>query len=97
MKTEGICNMNLKYLKELYIDCGFYGGDFDGGERCHTEKLVKCRNVHTCSYCKDEINPGQYALRENAIIDDLGWCSCYTCTKCIEDWLEETGQAGGDE
>lgn len=34
---------------------------------------------------------------DNAIIDDLGWRSCYTCTECIEDWLEETGQTGGDE
>ena len=91
------CNMYLKYPKELYVDCGLYDGDFDGSERCHTEKLVKCRKLHTCSFCDNEINPGQYALRETAIIENLGWCSCYTCTKCIEDWLEESGQVGDDE
>lgn len=89
--------MSLKYPKELYIDCGIYSGDFDGSEKHHKEKLVKCKKVHTCSSCDNEIKPSQYALRETAIIEDLGWCSCYTCTKCIEHWLEESGQGGDNE
>lgn len=33
------------------------------------------------------------------IIEGQGWCSCYICLPCIENWLEESGQVkdGGVE
>ena len=82
----------IKYPKEMYLDCGFYGGDMDGSEQCHSEKIVKCRKSHICSACQKEIKAGDEALYETAIVEGMGWCSCYTCLQCIEKWLEESGQ-----
>ena len=31
-------------------------------------------------------------LMQRAIVDRIGWCSCYICLPCIEQWLEESEQ-----
>lgn len=28
---------------------------------------------------------------------EAGWCSCYICLPCIENWLEESGQVDVDD
>jgi hypothetical protein len=87
----------VKYDKELYLDSGFYGGDFGEDEvSCYKEKLVKCRKVHECAACNKEIQVGDYVVCESGFMDGMA-VSCYTCTECIEEWLEESGQVDTDE
>jgi hypothetical protein len=87
--------MELKYDKELYIGSGVYGYDNEDIS-CYKEKLVKCRKIHTCASCEKEIKIGDYALNETGFMDGMG-VSAYTCTKCIEEWLEESGQIETDD
>ena len=84
----------LKYAPELYVDSGFYGADMDDTFIQESEKLVKCRKDHKCINCQSEIHKGDYALREVALFPGEGRKSAYTCTKCIEEWLEESHQVG---
>ena len=81
----------LKYQKELYVGSGFYGADMDCEYTNETEKLVKCRKQHKCVNCQKSINVGDYAVQEKALFPGDGWKSAYTCTACIEEWLEESG------
>lgn len=88
----------LKYDKELYLDSGFYDGDFCGASEdinCYKEKLVKCRKEHKCSVCNKNILIGSYAIYESGFMDGHA-VSCYTCTECIEKWLEESGQVDNE-
>lgn len=87
----------LKYPKEMYVDSDFYGGDMDCEYTDSEEKLVKCRKVHKCVNCQNDISVGDYAVCEKALFPAEGWKSCYTCTKCIEQWLEESGQVEVEE
>jgi len=84
----------MKYEKELYIYSGFYGGDED--IQNHKEKLVKCRKPHKCAACEKEIKVGEHALYESGFMDGEP-VSVYTCTACIEGWLEESGQVETEE
>jgi hypothetical protein len=91
----------LKYDKDLYTDCGFYDGDMEGKEiACYKERLVKCRKIHTCYSCQKEIANGEYAVCETGFMDGKS-TTCYTCARCIEKWLETSGQVDqmleGDE
>jgi len=82
----------MKYAKEMYLDSGFYGGDFDDDIENHKEKVVKCRKPHKCiGGCEAEISIGDYALLETGFMDGDP-VSCYTCLPCIEAWLQESGQ-----
>jgi len=81
----------MKYDKELYIDSGFYGGDFGDDIENHKEKVVKCRKPHKCAACERTINIGEHALYESGFMDREP-VSVYTCLECIEEWLEESGQ-----
>lgn len=87
---------DLKYPKEMYADSGFYAGDMDSEYVDGEERLVKCRKVHKCANCQKSINAGDYAVCEKTLFPSEGWKSCYTCTKCIEQWLEESGQVGAE-
>ena len=89
--------VELKYQKELYIGSGFYGADMDCEYTNETEKLVKCRKQHKCVNCQKPINVGDYALQEKALFPGDGWKSAYTCTACIEEWLEESGQVESED
>lgn len=87
----------MKYDKELYLDSGFYSGDFGDDITCHKEKIVKCRKSHEClGGCNREIKAGEYALHETGFMDGEP-VSCYTCLPCIEEWLEESGQVETEE
>lgn len=86
----------MKYDKELYIDSGFYGGDFGDDIEHHKEKIVKCRKPHKCAACEREILIGEHALHESGFMDGEP-VSVYTCTVCIEEWLEASGQVDADE
>lgn len=79
----------MKYDNELYLDSGIYGIDEDVS--CHKEKVVKCRKPHTCVGCGKEIAVGEQALSESGFLDGNP-VYAYTCIKCIEEWLEESGQ-----
>ena len=85
--------IKLKYPKELYIGSGFFCEDMDCEYTNRFEKLVKCRKSHKCAYCQKQINIGDYAIEDKALFPKEGWKSCYICVRCIEEWLEETGQA----
>ena len=87
----------LKYDKDLYVGCGFYDTGFGEDDiSCYKEKLVKCRKPHKCASCEKEIPIRAYAVAESGLIDGSA-VSCYTCTSCIEEWLEESGQIEEDE
>lgn len=36
-------------------------------------------------------------LMQKAVVEDMGWCSCYICLPCVEQWLEESGQVDMEE
>ena len=69
----------------------FYDGDMDVIIENHKEKIVKCRKDHKCSACQNIIKKGDKALYESGFMDGAP-VSSYTFLKCIEDWLEESGQ-----
>ena len=87
----------LKYPKELYTDSGLFGDDMDCEYTNRNEKLVKCRKPHTCVNCQKQINIGDYAVEDKALFREEGWKSCYICVQCIEEWLEESGQAESED
>ena len=84
----------MKYAPHLYLGTGFYSDD-DEMEN-YTEKIVKCRKIHQCAFCKKEIKIGDQALSEKAFLDGRP-VSAYTCLPCIESWLVETGEVDNDE
>ena len=86
----------MKYDKELYINSGFYDGDFGDDIENHKEKVVKCRKPHKCAACEKEIQAGEHALYESGFMDGQP-VSVYTCLECIEGWLEESGQVETEE
>ena len=86
----------MKYDENLYLDSGFYDGDMDAEIRNRKEKIVKCRKPHECMGCGKEIGVGELAVCESGFMDGCP-VSCYTCLKCIEDWLEESGQVEESE
>ena len=79
----------MKYKPEDYsiVDSGFYGlADEDVDN--YKEKLVRCRKIHKCSGCEKEIPIGAYAIRETGFMDGSP-VSSYTCTYCMDKWLDE--------
>ena len=82
----------MKYPEEMYIDSQIFAGDMDGSESNFEEKIVKTRKPHKCCVCEKEFPSGEKMLMQKAVVDDMGWCSCYICLPCIEKWLEESGQ-----
>ena len=82
----------MKYPKAMYIDSQIFGGDRDGSESNLTEKIVKIRTPHSCCICEKHIPKGEKMLNQKAIAEGQGWCSCYICIPCVENWLEESGQ-----
>jgi hypothetical protein len=86
----------LKYAPELYVDSGIFNGDMECDVEGIKEKLVKCRTQHRCmGGCECTIQPGEYAMRETGFLDGKP-VSSYVCAKCIENWLEESGQVGDE-
>lgn len=83
----------MKYKPEDYLDSGFYS-DMDTDIEYHKEKLVKCRKPHKCmGGCDSEVKAGNYALLETGFMDGKP-VSCYTCTDCIDKWLDELAEVG---
>ena len=79
----------MKYKPEEYSirDTRFYGLEDEGVEN-YKEKLVKCRKPHKCmGGCEKEIPKGAYAIRETGFLDGEP-ISSYTCTDCMEKWLD---------
>lgn len=87
----------MKYPEEMYLDSQIFARDIDRSERNFIEKIVKIRKSHKCCVCEKEIQKGEKMLMQKAIIEDLGWRSCYICIPCVEQWLEEIGQVGERE
>ena len=82
----------MKYPEEMYIDSQIFAGDMDGSESNFEEKIVKTRKPHKCCVCEKKFPKGEKMLMQRAIVEYMGWCSCYICLPCIEQWLEESGQ-----
>lgn len=76
----------------MYLGSNIFDGDMDGSESNFSEKMVKIRKPHKCCVCEKEIPIGTKMVMQKAIVQDLGWCSCYICLPCIENWLGESGQ-----
>ena len=89
----------MKYPEEMYIDSQIFAEDMDGSESNLTEKVVKTRSSHLCCVCGKKMPKGERMLSQKAIVAGQGWCSCYICLPCVENWLEESGQVeeGGAE
>ncbi len=77
----------MKYKHEDYINSGFYS-DMDSDVENHKEKIVKCRKPHKCAACQGDISIGHHALYETGFMDGKP-VSCYTCTPCLDKWIEE--------
>lgn len=84
----------MKYPEEMYIDSQIFSGDMDGSENNLIEKIVKIRKPRECCVCEKEMSKGSEMLVQKAIVQGMGWCSCYICLPCVEEWLEESGQVG---
>ena len=82
----------MKYPEEMYIDSQIFAGDMDGSESNFEEKIVKTRKPHKCCVCEKKFPKGEKMLMQRAIVEDMGWGSCYICLPCIEQWLEESGR-----
>lgn len=82
----------MKYPEEMYKDSQIFAGDMDGSESNFTEKVVQIRKSHKCCVCEKEFSKGEKMLIQRAVVEDMGWRSCYICLSCIEKWLEESGQ-----
>ena len=67
----------MKYAEEMYLDSQIFAGDMDGSESNFTEKIVKVRKPHTCCVCEKKIPKGTKVIVQRAVVQDLGWCSCY--------------------
>ena len=82
----------MKYPEEMYIGSQIFEGDMDGSESNFSEKIVKTKKNHYCCVCEKERPSGTKMLMQRAVVQDMGWCSCYICLPCVENWLEESGQ-----
>lgn len=82
----------MKYPEQMYVDSQIFSGDMDGSESNFSEKIVKTRKPHECCVCEKEIQKGEKMIMQRAIVSRMGWCSCYICLPCVEQWLEESGQ-----
>lgn len=82
----------MKYSEEMYIGSQIFEGDMDGSESNFSEKIVKTKKNHDCCVCGKDIPSGTKMLMQKAVVQDMGWCSCYICLPCVENWLEESGQ-----
>lgn len=91
----------LKYSADLYVGSGFFDIDMDGECVRRNESLVRCTRKHECigamKSCKKIIEPRTYALRVTSLFRGEGFKSQYVCTNCIEEWLEESGQAESED
>ena len=87
----------MKYPEEMYTDSQIFAGDLDGSESNFSEKVVKIRKPHKCCICEKEVQNGEQMLTQRAIVVGIGWCSCYICLPCVEQWLEESGQVEVEE
>lgn len=86
----------MKYPEEMYIGSQTFEGDMDGSESNFSEKIVKTKKNHACCVCAKEIPQGTKMLKQSAVVSGMGWCSCYICLPCVENWLEESGQVEGE-
>jgi len=81
----------MKYKIEDYLNSGFYGND-DSEIDNYKEKISRCKKPHKCmGGCDLEIKAGDYALVETGFMEGEPK-RVYTCLKCIEKWLDESGQ-----
>lgn len=90
-KREG-----LKYDGDLYLDNEIYGCDEDFVRK--NEKVVRCRKPHRCGSCGCEIRDGGHAVCETGFMCGKP-AAYYTCIKCMEEWMKETGRTeeSGDD
>lgn len=89
----------MKYKPEDYSirDSGFYGFSYEEDIQNYKEKLVKCRKPHKCmGGCEKEIPKGAFAIRESGFMDGEP-ISSYTCTDCMDEWLDEVNGDSEDE
>lgn len=87
----------MKYSEEMYLGSNIFDGDMDGLESSNfTEKIVKIRKEHICCVCEKEMPKATKMVMQSAVVQDLGWCSCYICLPCIENWLGESGQVDSE-
>ncbi len=84
----------MKYAKEKYLNSGIWDDVILQADAQHLHnKLVKIRKEHDCLICHNWIQIGDMALNTSAWLPhEGGWNSWYTCTGCIERFIEDTHQ-----
>jgi len=73
----------MKKPKEFYNNFRLYE-DRDSWMVNWSSRIVKTRKIHHCYNCDTDILKGSEALLETAIDPDKGFCSNYTCSKCVD-------------
>jgi len=92
----------MKYSKEQYThwheEAPIWGFPQEN-EKCYKAKMVKIRGPKNCAFCqgcdapdstKDQyfrFPSGTLMLRETCIYDGT-WRSSYTCTYCLDEWID---------
>ncbi|MFZ1875033.1 MAG: hypothetical protein WAU54_19995 [Chania sp.] len=66
------------------LDFDLFAGDFgEPGDRCLSNKIVKCRKAHRCHICEGSTVPGEKALSATYVFSgELH--SYYCCTACVD-------------
>lgn len=64
-------------------------------EKCYKVSIVKVRGAKSCVDAShpDLVPTGTIMLRETALFDNV-WRSAYTCTSCLDNWMEQVKQYG---
>lgn len=97
----GCSEKEMKYSKEQYLDMmdkfPIWGFPTEA-EQCYSSKMVKTRALHPCAacqYCKaPESAKDQYlrfprgTLMFKEVCISEGWKSSYTCTYCLDYWID---------
>lgn len=89
----------MKHNADDYLNYDPFEGDMDADIRCRTVKLVRTRAPHDCATWLEPhtIEPGTMARFDKAFVDGSHWGSYYTCTACMDQWLDEVIGLDGDE
>jgi hypothetical protein len=79
----------------MYTNYDPFEGDRDAGVTLRTVKLVTTRKPQTCMKPEGSVHTipaGTKARYEQALVDGSYWGRYYTCTECMDRWLQKFGQ-----
>ena len=77
----------MKREKSYYNNFRIYI-DRDSWITAWKSRIVKTRKIHHCYNCDTDIPISSEALLETGIDPDTGPVSAYTCSKCVDEYVE---------